>query len=388
LKYLNFQKGLTRKTNLQKRNTTSSLIPKFIAKNQFMQRKYFLPLFLLIQILILQIMPFFPEFVERFYSNGLYVLISKISRFTLGKIPFSVGDIIYGIVIIYVLKSIFEIRKTWRIQWKNTILKTLSFLSVVYFLFHFLWAMNYYRQPLFEKMKIERDYSDADLLTFTKNLIAKTNEIHTQITKNDSLKVVFLYSQEQVFEMSLNGYKILSKQYSYFEYTNLSIKKSLFSLPLTYMGFGGYLNPFTNEAQVNYLMPMYNSPTTSCHEMAHQMGFASESECNFIGFLASVKNDDLYFKYSGYSTALRYCLGNWQIRDEKVLDELLKTVHPGILKNYKESEDFWKQYDTFIDKGFHTFYDNFLKINQQKDGMESYSKFVNLMVNYYKGKDL
>jgi hypothetical protein len=27
---------------------------------------------------------------------------------------------------------------------------------VVYFLFHFLWAMNYYRQPLFEKMKIER----------------------------------------------------------------------------------------------------------------------------------------------------------------------------------------------------------------------------------------
>jgi hypothetical protein len=38
---------------------------------------------------------------------------------------------------------------------------------------------------------------------------------------------------------------------------------------------------------------------TTCHEMAHQIGFASESECNFIGFLASVKNDDLYFKYSG-----------------------------------------------------------------------------------------
>jgi hypothetical protein len=81
-------------------------------------------------------------------------------------------------------------------------------------------------------------------------------------------------------------------------------------------------------------------------------------------------------------------LGNWQIRDEKVLDELLKTVHPGILKNYQESEDFWRQYDTFIDKGFHVFYDNFLKMNQQKDGMESYSKFVNLMVNYYKGKEL
>ena len=352
-----------------------------------MQRKYIFPLFLLIQILVLQIIKFFPEFVERFYSNGMYVWVSKISRATLGKIPFSVGDLIYGIVIIYILKSIWNSRKSWRFEKRNAALKILSLLSVVYFLFHFLWAMNYYRQPLFEKMEIEKDYTDADLLTFTKKLIVKTNEIQTQITKNDSLKVVFPYSQRQVFKMNLNGYKTLSNQYQFFEYTNPSVKKSLFSLPLTYMGFGGYLNPFTNEAQVNYLMPMYNLPTATCHEMAHQMGFASESECNFIGFLASAKNDDLYFKYSGYSFALRYCLGNWQIRNEKVFDELVKTVHPGILKNYKESEDFWRKYETFIDKGFHIFYDNFLKFNQQKEGMESYSKLVNLMVGYYKEKD-
>ena len=352
-----------------------------------MHRKYILPLFLLFQILFLKIVAFFPEFVEEFYSNGLFVIISKISRVTLGKISFSVGDIIYGIVIIYVLKSIWKTRKTWKQEWKNNGLKVLSLLSLAYFLFHVLWAMNYYRQPLFEKMEIEKDYTDADLLTFTKKLIVKTNEIQTQITKNDSLKVVFPYSQRQVFKINLNGYKTLSNQYQFFEYTNPSVKKSLFSLPLTYMGFGGYLNPFTNEAQVNYLMPMYNLPTATCHEMAHQMGFASESECNFIGFLASAKNDDLYFKYSGYSFALRYCLGNWQIRNEKVFDELVKTVHPGILKNYKESEDFWRQYDTFIDKGFHIFYDNFLKLNQQKEGMESYSKLVNLMVGYYKEKD-
>jgi hypothetical protein len=333
----------------------------------------------------LKIIVFFPEFVEWFYSNGLYVYISNFSRIVLGAIPFSVGDLMYGILIVYLLKSIWNTRKTWKEDWKNIFFKVLNVLSVAYFLFHFLWAMNYYRQPLFEKMKIERDYNDADLLAFTKKLIAKTNEIQSQITKNDSLKVVFPYSQEQVFEMNLKGYKTLSNQYPFFEYTNPSIKNSLFSLPLTYMGFGGYLNPFTNEAQVNYLMPIYNLPMTSCHEMAHQMGFASESECNFIGFLAAIKNDNLYFQYSGYSTALRYCLNNWYARDEKVLTTLLKTIHPGILKNYQESEDFWKQYDTFIDKGFHIFYDTFLKMNQQKEGIESYNKFVNLMVNYYKG---
>jgi hypothetical protein len=71
------------------------------------------------------------------------------------------------------------------------------------------------------------------------------------------------------------------------------------------MGFSGYL--FT-EAQVNYIGPMYSFPMTTNHEMAHQMGFASETECNFIGFLASIKMI-IYIQYSGYSYALRYCLG-------------------------------------------------------------------------------
>ncbi|MBW4362682.1 DUF3810 domain-containing protein [Flavobacterium taihuense] len=353
-----------------------------------MKRSYILPLFLLLQIIILKIVRFFPECVERFYSNGFYKYLSKFSRILFGKIPFSIGDCIYFILILLFIKCFWKNRKSWKLNWKNNLLTVLSVLSVFYFFFHILWALNYYREPLFEKMTIERDYTDADLLTFTKKLIAKTNAIQSQITKNDSLKVVFPYSQNQVFEMNQNGYQNLSREYEVFKYSHLSIKKSLFSLPLTYMGFGGYLNPFTNEAQVNYLGPMYSFPMTTNHEMAHQMGYASESECNFIGFLSSIKNDNLYFQYSGYSMALRYCLGNWQIRNEKILNQLLKTIHPGILKNYQESEDFWEQYQTPIETGFHAFYDRFLKINQQKDGMDSYSKFVNLMVNYYRLRPL
>jgi hypothetical protein len=348
------------------------------------KRKYILPSFLLLQIIILKIIPFFPENVEQFYSNGLYPILSQYARIAFGRIPFSVGDCLYFILIVLGFKWLLEKRKTWKTDWKNHVLAILSFLSVFYFCFHLLWGLNYYRQPLFEKMNIERDYTDADLLIFTQKLIARTNAIQMQITKNDSLKIVIPYSKEQIFEMNLNGYETLSHHYFFLKYTHPSSKKSLFSLPLTYMGFGGYLNPFTNEAQVNYLGPMYSFPMTTNHEMAHQMGFASESECNFIGFLASIKNEDLYIQYSGYSMALRYCLGNWQARDEAIFKQLLKTVNTGILKNYKESEDFWKQYDTIIDKGFHAFYDQFLKINQQKDGLESYNKYVNLMVNYYK----
>lgn len=349
--------------------------------------KYILPFFLLVQIVFLQIIVFYPEWMEQNYSTGLYPSISYISRTFLGPVPFSIGDCLYILLTFFILKWFWDKRKSWTLHWKKNILTILSFFSVFYFLFHTLWAFNYYRQPLFEKMEIQRDYTDADLLNFTKALIVKTNSIHSKLTPNDSLMVKFPYSQNQVFHKNLNGYKNLAKEYNYFSFNHMSSKKSLISLPLSYMGFSGYLNPFTNEAQVNDLIPMYNFPTTACHEMAHQMGYGSESECNFIGFMASIKNDDLYFQYSGYSFALRYCLGNWKTRNNIVFDQLLKTVHPGILKNYQESDDFQTQYQTPIEVGFHAFYDNFLRLNQQKDGMESYSKFVNLLVNYYHKKN-
>lgn len=353
-----------------------------------MQKKYYLPLALLIQIAFIQLISFFPVLIEGYYSNGFYVYISNFLRVIVGFFSFSLGDLGYILAIVFLIIGCIKITKKAKISWKNRLLKILSYLSVFYFFFHILWGLNYYRLPLFEKLKIDKEYSNQDLLKFTKQLIEKTNSIHIQITKNDSSKVVFPYSQEQVFEMNLNGYQNLSKQIPSFNYEHPSIKKSLFSLPLSYMGFSGYLNPFTNEAQVNYKIPMYNFPTTVTHEMAHQLGYASESEANFIGFLASINNQNIYFQYSGYNHALHYCLSNWRFRDEVQFKNLLKTVHPGIIKNYKESEDFWDNYESFVETGFHLFYDRFLKINQQKDGIEGYSRFVDLLVNYYKNKNL
>jgi len=352
------------------------------------QRKYILSLLLLFQIVFLKILAFFPEAVERFYSNGLYVFISKILRTILGKIPFSVGDVIYGGLILYLLIYLLKTKKSWKLHWRDNLLNITSCISVAFFMFHLLCAFNYYRMPLFEKMNIQREYTEAELIDFTKKMISKTNEIQVAITHNPKLKVTTLFNQQTIFALTQNGYDNLAKQYPFFNYKISSKKQSLFSLPLTYMGFSGYLNPFTNEAQVNDKLPMVSFPNVICHEMAHQMGYASESECNFIGFLAGIKNDNLYFQYSAYSNALHYCLINIALKNETKFNELKAKINLGILANYKDNEMFWKQYDTIIDKGFHAFYDQFLKMNQQKEGIKSYSKFVDLLVNYYEKKSL
>ena len=176
----------------------------------------------------------------------------------------------------------------------------------------------------------------------------------------------------------------MAAKYPFFKYKTQSIKSSLFSIPLSYMGFSGYLNPFTNEAQFNSKVPKYGLPMTICHEMAHQIGYANESECNFVGFLAAEKNNDLYFKFAANTLAIKYSLRAIQIFDEQKSKQFYEKINFGIKQNFAEDEAFRLQYKSFIETGFLTFYDYFLKLNQQKDGLESYSRFLDLLINYKK----
>ncbi|MFK7060970.1 DUF3810 domain-containing protein [Flavobacterium oreochromis] len=352
--------------------------PLKINKIQYHKNSLFL-VFFIAQILLLQILSKFPATIEKYYSNGCYPIISNLNRIIFGWLPFSIGDVFYALILFYIF---FWFLKNQKDSWINKGRTIFRSFVIAYFLFHLLWALNYYRVPLYEKMNLKTDYTEKELIDFTKKLINKSNQLQLKLTHNRNLKVINPYITNEIFQLAPLGYVNLNKKHSFFIYKNPSIKKSLFSYPLTYMGFGGYLNPFTNEAQINSNPPNYNLPAIVCHEMAHQMGYSSESECNFIGFLASINNTDLYFQYAGYTYALRYCLSNINSKNETQLKSILETINPGVLKNFQESEDFWLTHESIINKGFEFFYDHFLKLNQQKEGMQSYSKFIDLLINY------
>ncbi|WP_396210230.1 DUF3810 domain-containing protein [Flavobacterium sp.] len=349
-----------------------------------MKRKFILPLSLILQIIVVKTIGLFPDFVETWYSKGFYPKLTHAFRTAWGGLPFSFGDVLYFIVIGFLIRWIWKHRVGFFTEWKNNGWAILSWISVFYFFFHLLWGMNYYRVPLHEKLQLNKDYSVEQLRIFTEKMLVKTNELQLQITKKDAVAVVIPYSDAEIYNLAVKGYQKLPRDLNEFHYKNQSIKNSLFSLPLSYMGFGGYFNPFTHEAQVNNLKPKYTSPLTTCHEIAHQTGIGSESECNFIGFVTASKHDDLYFQYSGYSFALRYGITNLEALKEGSSKPFLKKINRGVLKNFEESELFWTQHNTPINTFFEWFYDKFLKVNQQKEGMEGYSKFVGLVIGYEK----
>jgi hypothetical protein len=345
--------------------------------------------FLLIpQYFLIKLLANYPDFVETYYSNGLYPIISKLFRYMLGWLPFSFGDLVYAFAIIYGVRWLYKNRKRLRKDTKQWFIDVFAAVSVVYFAFHLFWGLNYYRLPLHKSLDLKHNYTTEQLILVTEKLIEKSNTYHLKIAKNDTLKVDLPFSKSEILNIASKGYENFKQVFPHLEYKPKSIKKSLFSYPLTYMGFSGYLNPLTNEAQVDALIPKYKIPTTASHEIAHQLGYAAENEANFIGCLAAINHDNVYFNYAGYTFGLRHCLNEIYNRDECLFEDMVADVNKGILKNYEEVRLFWEAHQNPAEPFFKLFYSNFLKANKQEKGMESYSYVVALLVNYFEASNI
>jgi hypothetical protein len=157
----------------------------------------------------------------------------------------------------------------------------------------------------------------------------------------------------------------------------------------------GYYFPFTMEANYNRVMYITNKPATMCHELAHLRGYLLEDEANFIGFLACIHSDDVFFRYSGYLSVLNYLDNDFY----RALGEnrQLYMEQPKILTQVSDDNVFvttaqwerieregWFQTEE-VDAVTDTIIDANLKANGIKDGIKSYSRVVTLVLQYYEG---
>ena len=354
------------------------------------KRNKILTIFLFVQIGLVYLFSKFPNFIEKIYSNGIYLYLSSFFRTIFGWIPFSVGDIIYFILIILIIRFLIIIFRRKFKNKKQIFYQIFASFSIFYFFFYLFWGLNYSRPPITQSLQLKSNkpaiatdkYDIEKLKSLTNKLLYKIKNLQFELTGNDTLAVVVPYSKKEIISKTKIGYQNLSTTFKQFQYKPNSLKKSLFSLPLTYMGFAGYFNPLTGEAQVDYLIPKINLPMTCSHEVAHQLGIASESEANFIGFLAASFHNDKYFQYSAHLTALNYALFDIYRIDQELYQKYILEIPLGVKKNMNETKEFWKKYQNPVEPLFKYFYDNYLKYNQQEDGLKSYNKMVDLLIAY------
>ncbi|MAD98688.1 MAG: hypothetical protein CMB99_15300 [Flavobacteriaceae bacterium] len=340
-----------------------------------------------IQIGLVQYLSNYQSFIENYYANGVYPFLSKSLRFLLGWVPFSIGDALLFVFVLLFFRFIFLLIKTKFKDFFRKFIEVAAFLSILHFCFYFFWGMNYFREPLQNQFEFDTsNYSTEELVKTTSVIIERANDYHQQLTANDSLVVEVPYTRKQMYGMAVQGYGQLSADHPQFQYEFASVKHSMMSLLQSYNGTSGYLNPITGEAHINNKIPKTGYPTTVCHEMAHQIGFAAENEANFIGFLAAKSHDDPYFKYASYRMALAYCLNELRKRDAEKYAEKVQLIHKGILEDYNRSSRFWRQFKNPLEPLMKKGYNAYLKANRQEKGIASYNYVVDLLISYHKYK--
>ena len=343
---------------------------------------------LIVLTIIIKWASWYPGFVERNYSQGLYPVITKVQRFLFGWIPFSVGDLLYGFLIIVFLYKAFKFFKLMIMKKLNrkyfvvALQQSIFILLFFYVFFNILWGLNYNRQGIAYQLKLEvKEYSLEDLDTLTNVIQSRVNYYAQFVTEaqRDSFN-----KKSRLFSSAVEAYDEAAKKYSFLKYRPKSIKPSLFSYLGNYLGFQGYYNPFSGEGQVNTTVPRFLEPYVTTHEMAHQLGYGKESEANFVGFLACRSYNSNVFRYSVYFDMYRYAIGEIYRADSNLAKSFQMKAHAQVLKDQKEFSNFYRRYSNPIEPVIMWGYGHFLKANNQPAGKRSYNEVVAWLVAYYK----
>ena len=292
----------------------------------------------------------------------------------------AIGDIIYILFPLFVIIYFFRIERR-----RDRFYFIVKIPIIIYCFFYWSWGFNYNLKSEFKSLKTN-EYSTKDLYSTTQYYIKKTNDLQIELSKSIGEKVESKLSFYQIKNECVKSIKKSNWIFKNKQITSFPVKKSLFSTPLSYMGFSGYINPFTLEANINYNIPHISTPVTISHEIAHQIGYAFEDEANYIAIETLSKSKNNYLRYSGNLMAVQYLLGEIRKVDHELHKVYIKDLNIGVIKNIQQKSDYNLKYQNKFESFFKKNYDVFLKTNNQKAGIKTYSLVVDLLINEYQSK--
>lgn len=325
--------------------------------------------------------------VESLYSTSVYKYIGAFFRLLFGWLPFSIGDALYIAAVLYLIWKLVRLIKYARnnritaIFKRDHLFNACNKLLIIYIAFNILWGLNYDRSGIRHQMNIERqEYSKEALMEINGLLLEKVNAC-----KTGALNQTGSYdTPEKVFAKTNDIYKEISLLYPFLQYKNRSVKSSFFGKLGNYMGFSGYYNPFTGEAQVNTTIPAFLQPYVCCHEVAHQLGYAKENEANFVGYIAATASGDSSFMYSAYLDLFLYANRNLRRTDSISAKQFTAQLSQPVQNDIQAIKDFYRAYQNPVEPYITWMYGKYLESNRQPSGMLSYSEVVGDLIAYYK----
>ena len=327
-----------------------------------------------------------PQTVEEVYSQHLFRWISAVFGL-LGRAagPFSAAGLILALLALVLAAALASLpillwkrprqrRKTAAYYLCGAVLLP----SLILLLFAVTCAPNYSRPTFAEQSGLEIRPSSVDELTeLCLSLLQRTNDARDALGEQNTTGMSFSETSKRV----QSAFHTLSSEYPFLGQPPIAAKPMIFSEILSSFNLTGFYFPYTAEANVNVHMPDTELPFTIGHELAHTCGFMREDEANFIGYLACLRSDEPYIRYSGLYCALSYSMNAlYSVSPERYF-AIRKHYHERLKADAAALSAYWQPYfHTPAAKLSDAVNDTYLKANNLTDGVHSYGRMVDLLL--------
>lgn len=329
--------------------------------------------------------------VEKIYSEGIYQPIRRvISRIT-SLVPFSIAELLlYGLILLAVVLVLVRI-----IQWiarKNdsfahlvkSVLSLAFAASIILNLFYIAWGFNYFRVPLDERMGLDVTQRSTDALeAYVLATAMEASALRETLHEDENGVFSPEATTREIFNALPKAYTALSARFPVF-YGDVTRAKSVsFSYGLSEQGISGVYIGLTAEPNVNVLQPPLLRYQAAAHEMAHQMGIASENEAEFTAYLACVSSSDPNVRYSGLIYALIVSGNALYKTDAQRYIDCANSYGDAIWRDLKDYDAYWDAFEGDVQQSADKRNDAYLKHNSQPSGIQSYGESVDLLLAFY-----
>ena len=332
-----------------------------------------------------------PAAAEAWFSRGLFHLISRPIAFLTGLVPISLTEVLVilaipaSLTLCALLVLAFIRRKGRRLALLGTVsLFLVASISFGYAGFLLLHGYNYLREPLSVSTGlVVRDHSTAELEKVAEDLLARCIQTRAGCAEDSRGVMKLPQGALTTFDTLWEGVDAVSRFYPVISGPRIRPKPVLLSHEWSYTGIVGMYFPYFVEANVNVDEPASSIPSAAAHEMAHALGFAREDEANFISYLICTHHPSVEVRYSGYLLAFTTCYGALAGRDADAAARIAAGIPASMRRDFAASDAYWKQFEGPVRQISENTNNTYLKANDQKDGVYSYGRMVDLVLAYY-----
>lgn len=334
--------------------------------------------------------PHNPQLVETVFSREIYPVWSWVATKINSLTSFSIFE--YGLwailvaVLIWIVSAIVSaVRGAARLEifWKNSMTNMVLLVGIVACLYMVGGGLNYFRSSFVQYSGLDVQKSSMeDLTAMCTDLAAEADRLSVSVSRGQDGGMVMAEGFDGSCAKVREGYKALWEEYDGVLHAAASIRPKAVHLSeiMSLCRITGLYSFYTGEANINVDTPQYSIPYTIAHESAHVCGFMREDEANYIAFVVCRASGDEETQYSGTMLALIHSLNALARTDADAWREIRTGLSPQVQADLALNSAYWNSFDTGVGKVAEKANDTHLKMNDQKDGIQSYGRMVDLLL--------